>query len=54
MSLFELFLIAGGLSMDAFAVSVLKCLSVQTTHFLQSLTAVLSIGGFPPVSAPLA
>ena len=46
MSLFELFLIACGLSMDAFAVSVCKGLSVKKTTFRQSLTAGLWFGGF--------
>ena len=46
MSLFELFLIACGLSMDAFAVSVCKGLSVQETTFPQSLVTGLWFGGF--------
>ena len=46
MTLFGLFTLAVGLSMDAFAVSVCKGLSVKKTTFRQSLTAGLWFGGF--------
>ena len=46
MSLFELFLIACGLSMDAFAVSVCKGLSVRKASLSQSLVTGLWFGGF--------
>ena len=46
MSLFELILIAVGLSMDAFAVSVCKGLSVRKIRPLHLLLAGLYFGGF--------
>ena len=46
MSLWELFLIAIGLSMDAFAVSICKGLSVQKAGMGHALTAGLWFGGF--------
>ena len=46
MSLLELFLIAFGLSMDAFAVSVCKGLSVRKASLSQSLVTGLWFGGF--------
>lgn len=44
--LFELLLIAAGLSMDAFAVSVCKGLSVRTIRLDHSVLAGLYFGGF--------
>lgn len=46
MSLMELFLIAVGLSMDAFAVSICKGLSVQKAKLSHSLTVGGYFGGF--------
>ncbi len=46
MSLFELFLIAVGLSMDAFAVSVCKGLSMQTLNRRHAVIIGLYFGGF--------
>lgn len=46
MSIFELFLLAVGLSMDAFAVSVCKGLSVKTLKPKHALLAGLYFGGF--------
>lgn len=46
MSLAELFIIAVGLSMDAFAVSVCKGLSVQKMRLSHALTCGLYFGGF--------
>ncbi len=46
MSLFELFLIAIGLSMDAFAVSVCKGLSMQKMNFRNAVIIGLYFGGF--------
>ena len=46
MSLWELFIIAVGLSMDAFAVSICKGLSADRTNWKQMLTAGLWFGGF--------
>lgn len=46
MSLAELFIIAVGLSMDAFAVSVCKGLSVPKVAIKHALTAGLYFGGF--------
>lgn len=46
MSLWELFVIAVGLSMDAFAVSVCKGLSVTRVRMGHSLTCGLYFGGF--------
>lgn len=46
MSLWELFVIAVGLSMDAFAVSICKGLSVQKVCPRHSLTAGIYFGGF--------
>ncbi len=46
MSLWELFVIAVGLSMDAFAVSVCKGLAVRKAQWSHSLTAGLYFGGF--------
>ena len=46
MSLWELFVIAVGLSMDAFAVSVCKGLSVGRARPVHCLTAGLYFGGF--------
>lgn len=46
MSLFELFLIAVGLSMDAFAVSICKGLSMQKLNQKHALLIGLYFGGF--------
>ena len=46
MSLWELFIIAVGLSMDAFAVSICKGLSVQKVSLRHALCAGLWFGGF--------
>lgn len=46
MELLELFIIAVGLSMDAFAVSICKGLSVEKLQRKHSLTAGLYFGGF--------
>lgn len=46
MSIADLFLIAVGLSMDAFAVAVCKGLSVQRANLKQSLIVGLYFGGF--------
>ena len=46
MSLTELFIIAVGLSMDAFAVSVCKGLSVQMLKLGHALTCGVYFGGF--------
>ena len=46
MGLIELFLIAVSLSMDAFAVSVCKGLSVSKVNLKHALTAGLYFGGF--------
>lgn len=46
MSLLELFLLAVGLSMDAFAVSVCKGLSVRRSSMKQALTVGIWFGGF--------
>ena len=46
MSIWELFLIAVGLSMDAFAVSVCKGLSVKKLEWRQALTVGIYFGGF--------
>ncbi|MCQ2514187.1 MAG: manganese efflux pump MntP family protein [Ruminococcus sp.] len=46
MSLLELFIIAVGLSMDAFAVSICKGLSVQKLKIKHALIAGLYFGGF--------
>ena len=46
MSLWELFVIAVGLSMDAFAVSICKGLSVQRVKLRHALCAGLWFGGF--------
>ena len=46
MSLTELFIIAVGLSMDAFAVSVCKGLSVQRLKLGHALTCGVYFGGF--------
>lgn len=46
MSLFELFLIAVGLSMDAFAVSICKGLSMQKLNPKHALIIGLYFGGF--------
>ncbi len=46
MSLFELFLIAVGLSMDAFAVSICKGLSMGKMNFKHALIIGLYFGGF--------
>lgn len=46
MGLWELFAIAVGLSMDAFAVSICKGLSVSTLRPRHSLTAGVYFGGF--------
>lgn len=46
MSSLELFLIAVGLSMDAFAVSICKGLSVRRLQFKHVLLAGLYFGGF--------
>lgn len=46
MSLTELFIIAVGLSMDAFAVSVCKGLSVQKMKLSHALTCGVYFGGF--------
>ena len=46
MNLWELLLLAVGLSMDAFAVSVCKGLSVSRASITHSLTTGLWFGGF--------
>ena len=46
MSLWELFIIAVGLSMDAFAVSICKGLSVQKVRLRHAVCAGLWFGGF--------
>lgn len=46
MNLFELFIIAVGLSMDAFAVSICKGLSLQKLRFKNALTVGLYFGIF--------
>lgn len=46
MSLAELFILAVGLSMDAFAVSICKGLSLGSTRLSHSLTAGIYFGGF--------
>ena len=46
MSLWELFIIAVGLSMDAFAVSVCKGLSVRKLEWKHCLLAGLYFGAF--------
>ncbi|MEA4932479.1 MAG: manganese efflux pump, partial [Lawsonibacter sp.] len=46
MDVWELFVIAVGLSMDAFAVSVCKGLSVSSLRPAHSLTCGLYFGGF--------
>ena len=46
MSLWELFVIAVGLSMDAFAVSVCKGLSVSRVRMSHSLSCGLYFGAF--------
>ncbi len=46
MSIFELFLIAVGLSMDAFAVSICKGLSVRRLQLKHALLAGVYFGGF--------
>lgn len=46
MSVFELFLIAVGLSMDAFAVSICKGLSVRRLQWKHALLAGVYFGGF--------
>lgn len=46
MSLIELFLLAVGLSMDAFAVSVCKGLSMQTMRLKHAFVIGLYFGGF--------
>ena len=46
MSLFDLFILAVGLSMDAMAVAICKGLSVQKLKFSQALITGLYFGGF--------
>lgn len=46
MGLFELFIIAVGLSMDAFAVAICKGLSVKKVKFKHALIVGLYFGGF--------
>lgn len=46
MNIFEIFLIAIGLSMDAFAVAVCKGLSFQKADFKKSIIVGLYFGGF--------
>jgi len=46
MGLFELFMIAVGLSMDAFAVAICKGLSVEKVKFKHGLIVGLYFGGF--------
>ena len=46
MSLIELFLLAAGLSMDAFAVAVCKGLSMQKMRVKHALVIGLYFGGF--------
>ena len=46
MTLFELFVIAVGLSMDAFAVSICKGLSMQKMSWKKALVVGLYFGGF--------
>lgn len=49
MSLFELFLIAVGLSMDAFAVSVCKGLCMRKMKYGQATVIALFFGGFQAI-----
>ena len=51
MSLIELFLLAAGLSMDAFAVSVCKGLSMQKMRAKHALVIGLYFGGFQQQSS---
>ena len=46
MSILELFILALGLSMDAFAVSLCKGLSVKKVHLRHGLITGLYFGGF--------
>ena len=46
MSLIELFIIAVGLSMDAFAVSICKGLSMRTMSLKNAVIVGLYFGGF--------
>lgn len=46
MSLFELFLIAVGLSMDAFAIAICKGLSMRDMNHKHALVIGLYFGGF--------
>ena len=46
MTLFELFLLALGLSMDAFAVSICKGLAVKKVELRHALCCGLWFGGF--------
>ena len=46
MSILELFLIAVGLSMDAFAVSICKGLAMRTMNWKNAWKAGLYFGGF--------
>lgn len=46
MNLIELFILAVGLSMDAFAVSICKGLSMEKTRVRDSVTAGVYFGGF--------
>ena len=46
MNLWELFILAGGLSMDAFAVSICKGLSVKKATVKEAGTAGIYFGGF--------
>ena len=50
MSLWELFVIAVGLSMDAFAVAICKGLSVGRVRGSHAVTAGIYFGGFQTVS----
>lgn len=49
MGLLELFILAVGLSMDAFAVSICKGLSLKKTTFKNSATAGIYFGGFQAI-----
>ena len=49
MTFFELFLIGIGLSMDAFAVSICKGLSMQKIDKKYTLCIGLFFGGFPAI-----
>ena len=53
MSIAELFLLAVGLSMDAFAVSICKGLSLRNIKVKHMLIAGAWFGGFQAISFPV-